>query len=82
LRSAQQIVCKTPSISKITRVEWTGVVAQAVEHLLCKCKALSPNPSPNEKKKRKKRKRKMKGYEEPEMRNHKPWSLQEFQGAP
>jgi hypothetical protein len=28
-------------ISKITRAKWAGVVAQAVEHLLCKCEALS-----------------------------------------
>jgi hypothetical protein len=28
-------------ISKITRAKWTGSVAQAVEHLLCKCEALS-----------------------------------------
>jgi heme/copper-type cytochrome/quinol oxidase subunit 2 len=28
-------------ISKITRAKWTGCVAQAVEHLLCKHKVLS-----------------------------------------
>jgi hypothetical protein len=39
-------------ISKITRVKWTGSVAQAVEHLLCKYKALSSNPSSIKKKKR------------------------------
>jgi hypothetical protein len=30
-------------ISKLTRVKWTGSVAQAVEHLVCKCEALSSN---------------------------------------
>jgi hypothetical protein len=29
---------------------WTGSVAQAVGHLLCKCEALSSNPSPTENK--------------------------------
>jgi hypothetical protein len=38
-----QIVQDTP-MSKITRAKWTGGVAQAVEHLLCKQKALSLNP--------------------------------------
>jgi hypothetical protein len=33
------------AISKITRPKWTGGVAQAVEHLLCKLKALSSTPS-------------------------------------
>jgi hypothetical protein len=28
-------------ISKITTAKWTGGVAQAAEHLLCKCEALS-----------------------------------------
>jgi hypothetical protein len=28
-----------------TRAKWTGGVAQAVEHLLCKQEALSSNPS-------------------------------------
>jgi hypothetical protein len=41
----RQIVNETP-ISKITRAEWTGGTAQAVEHLLCKYKALSSNPNP------------------------------------
>jgi hypothetical protein len=36
-----QMVRETP-ISKITRAKWTGEVAQAVQHLLCKCKALPP----------------------------------------
>jgi hypothetical protein len=43
-----QIVHETP-ISKITRAKWTGDVAPAVEHLLCKCEALSSNPSPPKK---------------------------------
>jgi hypothetical protein len=46
----RQIVPETP-ISKTTKAKWTGVVAQAVEHLLCKCEALSSNPSPIKKKK-------------------------------
>jgi hypothetical protein len=40
-----QIVPETP-FPKITRVKWTGGVAQAIECLLCKGKALSSNPSP------------------------------------
>jgi hypothetical protein len=40
----RKIVQENP-ISKITRAQWTGGVAQAVEHQLCKCKALSSNPS-------------------------------------
>jgi hypothetical protein len=32
-------------------MEWTGVMAQAEEHLLCQCEALSSNPSPAEKNK-------------------------------
>jgi hypothetical protein len=43
-----QTVCETP-ITKITKAKWTGDVAQAVEHLLCKCAALSSNPSPTNK---------------------------------
>jgi hypothetical protein len=46
-----QIVQKTHPISKITRANWTGGVAQAEEHLLCKCKTLSSNPSPTKIKK-------------------------------
>jgi hypothetical protein len=38
-------------ISKITRAKQAGVVAQAVDHLLCKCKDLSSNPRPTKKKK-------------------------------
>jgi hypothetical protein len=30
---------------KIARTKWTGGVAQAIEHLLCKCEVLSPNSS-------------------------------------
>jgi hypothetical protein len=30
-------------------ISWTGGMAQAVEHLLCKCKVLSSNPSPTKK---------------------------------
>jgi hypothetical protein len=37
-------------IFTITRIKWTGRVAQAVEPLLCKHKALSSNPSPTKKK--------------------------------
>jgi hypothetical protein len=33
------------TLSKITRVKWTGSVAQAVECLFCKHKALSSNPN-------------------------------------
>jgi hypothetical protein len=42
-----QIVCEMlhppPPTPKITRAKWTGVVAQAVESLLCKQEALSSN---------------------------------------
>jgi hypothetical protein len=34
-----------PIIFKITRVKWTGGVAQVVEFLLCKGKALNSNPT-------------------------------------
>jgi hypothetical protein len=37
-------------IFKITRVKWTGGVAQVVEHLFCKGEALSSNPSPTKEK--------------------------------
>jgi hypothetical protein len=43
----KQIVYKTP-ISKITKLKWTGGVAQVVEYLLCKCKAPVP-PKENKK---------------------------------
>jgi hypothetical protein len=33
---------------------WIGVVAQALERLLCECEALSSNFSPTKKKKKKK----------------------------
>jgi hypothetical protein len=39
-------------ISKITRAKWTGGVAEATEHLLCKCEALGSNPVPQKKKKK------------------------------
>jgi hypothetical protein len=48
------------SISKITREEWTGGVAQVVECLLCKCKVLNSNPSPTKKKERKKERKEKK----------------------
>jgi hypothetical protein len=38
-------------VSKITRAKWTGGVAQAIQHLLCKCKTPSSNPGPPNKKK-------------------------------
>jgi hypothetical protein len=34
------------SISKISRAKWTGSVARAVKHLLCKNEALNSNPNP------------------------------------
>jgi hypothetical protein len=37
-------------IAKITRVKWTGGVAQAVECLLCKCEARSSSSSPKQNK--------------------------------
>jgi hypothetical protein len=52
-------------ISKITRAKWTGGLAQAVEHLLCKCKALSSNPVPSKKKKKKKKRESERGDEKP-----------------
>jgi hypothetical protein len=48
-------------ISKITRVKWTGGVAQVIEHLLCKCKVLRSNSSPFKKKDRKKEREREKG---------------------
>jgi hypothetical protein len=33
------------SSPKITRAKWATIVAQVVDHLLCKCEALSSNPS-------------------------------------
>jgi hypothetical protein len=51
LGQSRQIVCETLSpISKITRATWTGGVAQAIEHLLCKCEALNSNPNLKKKK--------------------------------
>jgi hypothetical protein len=44
----RQIAHETP-ISKITRAEWTGNMAQTVECLLCKIEVLSSNPSPTKK---------------------------------
>jgi hypothetical protein len=41
-------------IYKITRAEWTGGVAQAVEHLLCKCEAHPPKKEKNRRKIRRK----------------------------
>jgi hypothetical protein len=46
----RQIVVR-PHLQKITRARWTGGVAQAIEHLLCKCKALISNRSPIQKNK-------------------------------
>jgi hypothetical protein len=46
LRSAWKKKSSRDPISKITREKWTGGVAQAVQHLLCKHKALSSNASP------------------------------------
>jgi hypothetical protein len=57
-----QIVCETP-ISKITRANWTGGVAQAVEHPLCKYKTLSSNSIPQKKKKERKEKTNILGYD-------------------
>jgi hypothetical protein len=34
----------TDPIFKITRANWTGGVAQAVDHLLCKCEVQMPIP--------------------------------------
>jgi hypothetical protein len=36
-------------ISKITRAKWVGVVAQMIEHLLCKCEGLRSNLNPTKK---------------------------------
>jgi hypothetical protein len=38
----------------MTRAKWTGVVAQVMEHLLCKCETLISNPSSTRGKKKKK----------------------------
>jgi hypothetical protein len=40
-------------ISKITKAKWTGGMAQAVEHQLCKSKVLIQTPIPLKKKKKK-----------------------------
>jgi hypothetical protein len=45
------------SSPKTTRTKWTGSVAQAVGHLLCKCKGLSLNYSPKKKPKQTNKKR-------------------------
>jgi hypothetical protein len=37
---------------KITTTKWTGGMAQAVEHLLCKCEALGSNTSPTKERER------------------------------
>jgi hypothetical protein len=42
------------SISKITRANWTGGVAQEVEHLLSQHEALSSNPSTDKQSKKNK----------------------------
>jgi hypothetical protein len=45
LPSKKEVLSSNPSTTKnkqankITRAKWTGGVAQAVEHLLCKCEA-------------------------------------------
>jgi hypothetical protein len=44
-----KILFETPPMSKI---KWTGTVAQVVEQLLCKCEALISNPSSTKKKKK------------------------------
>jgi hypothetical protein len=38
-------------ISKLIIAKWTGGVAQAIEHQLCKCEVLGSNPVPPKKKK-------------------------------
>jgi hypothetical protein len=48
-------------ISKITIANWTGDVAQAIEHQLYKCDAQSSNPNSTKKKKKKKGKKEKKG---------------------
>jgi hypothetical protein len=53
LRSAPANSSQDP-ISKITRAKWTGSMAQAVQHLLCKCEALYSNPSPTKEKRKEK----------------------------
>jgi hypothetical protein len=52
----EQIVHETP-ICKITKTKWTGGVAQAGEHLLCKHEALISNSSPREGEREKERER-------------------------
>jgi hypothetical protein len=46
---SRQILLEIP-ISRITRVKWTGGVAQVVKYLHCKFEALSLNPTFTEKK--------------------------------
>jgi hypothetical protein len=50
-----QIVLETPlpPICKVTRSKWTGVVAQALDSLICKHETLSSNCSSTKKKKKK-----------------------------
>jgi hypothetical protein len=36
-------------VSKVTRVKWTGGMAQGVQHVFCKHGTLSSNPSPTKK---------------------------------
>jgi hypothetical protein len=53
LRSAWASSSQDP-IYKITKPKWTGGMAQAIEHLLCKCEDKNLNPSPTKKKQNKK----------------------------
>jgi hypothetical protein len=50
-RPAWQIVCETP-ISKLTRIKWTGGMAQALQCLLWKHKILSSNSILSKKRKK------------------------------
>jgi hypothetical protein len=51
---ARQIVCKTLSISKITRAKWTGGVTQVIECLFYRHEALSHQKKQKQKKTKKK----------------------------
>jgi hypothetical protein len=53
------MVLETP-ISKITRVKWTGHVAQAMQCLLCEQEALSSNSRQTHQKKKKEKKKERK----------------------
>jgi hypothetical protein len=44
-----------PTSPKITRAKWTGDVAQAVDHLLCKQESQTPVPPKNREKKERKK---------------------------